>query len=408
MDNYVSVVNRALSQVKPSPSERQQLDSIVIEVRSLLNKSLLNNKVKADVVVGGSFARGTFLKGGHDVDFFIRFENKDGLAKFSEIVLSAFPKARKVMGSRTYFKVDFKGFEIELVPTLKISDPSDAENSMDASFFHIEYVNARLNDSMRDQVRLFKQFCKACGVYGAESHIGGFSGYVIELLVLHFKNFKEIIKFINIGSPSTFIDIEGYYESVDKALKALNVRKSITPLVIVDPVLPTRNASAGLTKNSFDRFILEARSFLRKPALSYFTVKERTVNDLVELAKKRGHPLHTHKFNVKDKPDVFLAKLGREIRKVKSELERNGFKVYDFGILDNGTVFFELVRDVLPLIKRVIGPPVTIDSKNFDAFIKNKAVNGPYVYNGRICFDVKRKETRAKPFLMRLLKEIKL
>jgi tRNA nucleotidyltransferase (CCA-adding enzyme) len=261
---------------------------------------------------------------------------------------------------------------------------------------------------LRNEVRLFKQFCKACGVYGAESHVGGFSGYIIELLILHFGSFKEIIKFLDIGSPSIFIDMEGYYDSVDKALNVLKVKKSITPLVIVDPVLPTRNAAAGLTNNSFSKLVLKAREFFRKPSPSFFKIKVKKKDDLVDLAKKRGHPLYTYGFKIDEKSDVFLAKLGREVRKVKAELERNDFQVYDYGVLDDGTVFFELVRDSLALTKRVLGPPVTIESKHFNAFIQRNAINGPYVYDGRLCFDVKRKYTRAKPFLMKLLKEIKI
>ena len=38
------------------------------------------------------------------------------------------------------------------------------------------------------------EFCKVAGVYGAESYIQGFSGYVLELLVINYKGFKGVIR----------------------------------------------------------------------------------------------------------------------------------------------------------------------------------------------------------------------
>ncbi|MBD3311976.1 hypothetical protein GF352_00770 [archaeon] len=404
--SFISVVNKVLSKVKPSPAERDRLSNIVRRVSSLIKDSLLNNGISAEVVPGGSFARGTFLHGAHDVDFFIRHKDPADLESFPRVVLDAFPEAVRVEGSRTYFRASHGDYELEFVPTLLIDDPSDALNSMDASFFHISYVNSRLDNALRDQVLLFKQFAKACGVYGAESHISGFSGYVIELLMLRFKRFKRFLEFLDQGNNELFLDLEGFYDSVSKAYTALKVNRSLTPVVVVDPVLPTRNAAAALSRESFDKFLLQARLFLRGPSESFFTVKEPLISDLTSLARDRGHPFFTYSFKVSGKRDVFFAKLARSLRLVKARLERHGFVVYDHGFLSDGTVYFELVRDVLPLTKRVIGPPVSIDSAHFNAFISRDAVNGPYVFNGRVCFDVAREHTRAKPLLLKLLKGI--
>jgi len=408
MSDFVTVINHVLPGIAPSFSERSRLNSLVVRVRSLVNKSLVHMGIRAEVVVGGSFARGTFLGSAHDIDFFVRFSNESEMKSFPKVILHAFPDAREVKGSRSYYKVDFNGFELEFIPTLLISDPVEAENSMDASFFHIDYVNARLNDALRNEVLLLKQFCKTVGVYGAESHVNGFSGYVLELLILHFGGFKNFLEFINDCKSQLFIDIEGFYDSVSKGLTAIKVNNSLTPVVIVDPVLPTRNAAAGLSRGSFDKFVLQARLFLMDPKQSFFRVKELTVSGLRDRAEDRGHPLFFHEFKIKGKPDVFFAKLGKALRNVKSELEREEFVVYDYGFLPDGVVFFELVREVLPLTRRVVGPPVTIDAEHLSSFVSKKAVFGPYVFDGRVCFDVNREFTRAKPLLLKLLRGISL
>ena len=123
MSDFITVINHVLPGIAPSFSERSRLDSLVVRVRSLINKSLVHKGIHAEVVVGGSFARGTFLINAHDIDFFIRFLNKCELKSFPEIILNAFSDAHEVKGSRSYYKIDFNGFELEFIPTLLINDP---------------------------------------------------------------------------------------------------------------------------------------------------------------------------------------------------------------------------------------------------------------------------------------------
>jgi tRNA nucleotidyltransferase (CCA-adding enzyme) len=47
---------------------------------------------------------------------------------------------------------------------------------------------------MLGEVRLLKKFMKGTGVYGAEIKIGGFSGYLCELLILKYRSFAQTIE----------------------------------------------------------------------------------------------------------------------------------------------------------------------------------------------------------------------
>ena len=405
---FIQVINHVLGEISPSLKERREAEATAYEVKMMILNSLKEEGIKGEVVFGGSFARRTYLHGIHDIDIFVRFKQQKDMDKFEKIVKNVFPDAEKIKGSRDYFNAKYKGIKFEFIPVLLVKSPMEAVNSMDASVFHVDYINSRLNDALRNEVFLLKQFCKGTGAYGAESHIGGFSGYVIELLILHFGSFKRFLEFINTSSGRIFIDMEGYYDSVSDGLRALKVNKLLTPMVIVDPVLPTRNAAAGLTRESFDRFVLQARLFLLNPRKSFFIVKKRTVGDLRELASLRGHHLFIHKFSGKGRKEVFLSKLKKELSKMKLFLEREEFSVYDYGVLEDGTAFFELEQAVLPRAKRVIGPPVTIDEEHFKSFIDKKAINGPYVLEGRVCFDVEREHHLAKPLVEKLFRKIKL
>ncbi len=401
----MEIIERVIDEITPQKEEVNKLNMIYTEVFSIINKNFLLNGINAQVVAGGSYARNTFLKNSHDIDIFVRLEKKD-INKFSKIILSCFPNAERLKGTREYFKIVYKGVEVEILPLLKIDDPTKSENNMDASYFHVDYLNARLNKKLRNEVRLLKQFCKANGVYGAESHIGGFSGYVIELIILKFKSFLKFLEYIEKLRGNMFLDLEGYYDTYEDAVEALNINEETTPVIVVDPVLPTRNAAGGIRKSTFEKFILCARLFLRKPSMKFFKIKEKTINDIKNLAEKRGHSIYTYKLEP-GKPDVFFAKLRKQLEIIKYKLEKEDFVVYDYGFLNDGTIYFEFEIDKLPPTKRVIGPPVNIEAKHFDAFLKKKFVHGPYVFNGFICVDVERKYTRVKNLLNELIKELK-
>ncbi len=404
--SLLSVVNRVLPEIKPTLNEHQELIIIAKRVINKLIKGFGDKGVNVEVIVGGSFARRTYLHGSHDIDLFVRFNNEEEMSVFNEVIKELFPKAELLKGSRGYYHFFVNNVEVQVIPTIKLIEPFSASNSMDVSYFHVQYLNSRLNDSLRDEVLLLKQFLKSCGVYGAESHIKGFSGYVTELLIIGFGGFKQLLEYVDSGVKSLFLDLGHYYDSPKKAITALKSNPLVNPVIIVDPVLPTRNAAASVSNYSWNKFVLTARLFLRNPSQSYFKIKEFTINDARDRAVIRGHHLFSKKFVINSKKDVFLAKLVSKLEQLKKVIELNGFNVYDYGYTDDNFVFFELEQASLPITKRVIGPPVTINSEHFNSFIKKEAVYGPYVFNNRVCFDVKREVTKARDLINKLLKDI--
>jgi tRNA nucleotidyltransferase (CCA-adding enzyme) len=91
----------------------------------------------------------------------------------------------------------------------KISKPKEAENITDLSYSHVNYIKKRIkNKKILDEIRIAKAFCYATNTYGAESYIGGFSGYAIELLVYHYGSFLKFIKAISkLDGKKEIIDI---------------------------------------------------------------------------------------------------------------------------------------------------------------------------------------------------------
>ncbi len=252
---YSQIRKEILEKIKPTPEEKKRAETIVKSQKERLEKLL-----KTDVVTGGSMAKGTWLKNNHDIDFFVVSPKPES------ITAKKLPFAQEVKGSRNYFQYEIDGFQIEVVPVKKIHSSKEIENVTDASPLHVKYTAEKLTS--QDDVRLAKQFCKAHRVYGAESYINGFSGHVLELVIIYYGSFLSFIKAAAHWQEPVIIDIEE-----KKTYSSINKSKLRSPLVIIDPVQPERNAAAALSKKSFDTFIKAAQKFLKKPSASAFTKK---------------------------------------------------------------------------------------------------------------------------------------
>jgi len=136
---------------------------------------------------------------------------------------------------------------------------SEVVNITDISPLHSKWVN-KFGKGLKDEIRLAKQFCKANKLYGAESHITGFSGYVLEILTIHYKGFKNLIKAITKWKPKVIIDTEKYHK---KPLFDLDKSKTHSPIIIIDPVQKSRNASAAVDIEKFNKLIQYSKEFLK-------------------------------------------------------------------------------------------------------------------------------------------------
>src|ERR1700737_2468589 len=74
-DSLGKVLKRAAKIVTPDPKELKKLEAVALNVSNRINEAL--NREAADprpeIVLGGSYARGTWLKGNHDIDFFLMY-----------------------------------------------------------------------------------------------------------------------------------------------------------------------------------------------------------------------------------------------------------------------------------------------------------------------------------------------
>lgn len=275
------ILAEIVHRVKPDEKIRAEVLSRVSLFLAKLNKNL--KKINAVAVLGGSYAKDTWLVGDYDVDVFVVFDKEfEGMSDVLEKSLKAWTPIR-LHGSRDYFQV--KGdINYEIVPVVKRKKGSVMQNSTDYSVDHVNWVN-REGRKVKDDIRLFKKFCKANGVYGAESYVRGISGHVADLLVIKCGGFMKLIKAASKWSGVEKVVLDPKNVHKGKALLVLNTSKTQGPLVLVDPMQPLRNAAAALSAEKFQSLISSSIAFLKAPDLSFFEDKK---TDLTALQKRSG------------------------------------------------------------------------------------------------------------------------
>ena len=379
---------KILEGIKPSPKEINEFRLQVKEFVKKLEKIVKSLKIKVDVFVGGSFAKGTVMKKDvYDADVFLRFDkrHKNDMQKLMEKILSEFSDKTKIHGSRDYFIIKMSNsFVIEVVPVLKIKSPREAENITDLSYFHVNYIRRKLSKKLLNETVLAKTFCHASGCYGAESYIKGFSGYGIELLINEYKSFSKFVREIskmNVNEKKV-IDTDKKFKNRQEILMNLNGAKLQSPIVLIDPTFKQRNALAALSKETFIKFQKYCKEFLKNPNERFFDKKESDFAKLAESAKKRKSDFTAIEIKTdRQEGDIAGSKLLKFYEHILEELEKSFVikkKEFDYENGKKAKCFFEAKSRKEILHKG----PKTNDEENVKNFRKKH--KNTFTKSGRI------------------------
>lgn len=397
------IFTSVLSRIKPGDVEKQKLkalaESIISRINAIGEKEGLNIK---GILVGSS-ARGTWLAGERDLDIFIMFppdvsreylEDK-GLYVARKIAQEA-QGCEERYAEHPYINAIFNGFEVDLVPAFSVQSAAEIKSAVDRTPFHNSYVLSRIK-GLEDEVLLLKQFMRGAGVYGSELKTHGFSGYLVELLVIHYGSFMEVLKAACNWKPGMTIDLEKHGSVAHK-----------DPLVVIDPTDPARNVAAALSLDNVCIFIDKACEFLEYHSENFFRLAVyRPLDDagFKSALNARGTTLIAIEFEAPDVvEDVLFPQLHKMEDSVREMLEGHDFTVYNSGIWADkkAMVVFELESGKLPAVKKHTGPQVWL-GEHARAF-KSKyrggnAFSNVYIRNGRYMVEIPRRYTEAKKLL---------
>jgi len=352
----------------------------------------------------GSAARGTWLAQDHDLDIFLGVPEKGDLGKAMELARLVAPEYEERYAEHPYVHARVDGFEVDLVPCYLVDDASRLRSAVDRTPFHTRYVVARIS-GLEDEVLLLKQFLKGIGVYGSELKTGGFSGYLAELLVIHYRSFAGVLRAASLWRPNTVLDLE------EKGRK-----RHDEPLTVVDPVDPNRNVAAALRLDKMLLFSAAARSFLSQPGLDFFFPPEyEPLSDEEVQARMdaRGTMPIILEFEAPDVvEDILYPQLRKAEESIRALLTRNGFFVLRsdvFAYLDMAVMLFEMEVWVQSRACCRLGPPVW-EAEHADRFLAAHPhpLSGPYIKEGRVVVEESRQHTTARDLLAAELEGLSL
>ncbi|MGB9838436.1 CCA tRNA nucleotidyltransferase [Methanothermobacter sp.] len=394
-----------LESIRPGREEYQRVMELSERLVECINGLAAGRGIDAEAFLVGSVAKGTWLSGGADIDIFIHFpldtpqdDLKEKGLKLGYMCIERFQgKAEERYASHPYVTGYIDGYEVDFVPCYRISNASELRSAVDRTILHTEYIQRNLKEEQMDEVLLLKQFMKSTGTYGSEFRVGGFAGYLAELLVLHYGDFEGVLKGALSWRPGYIIDIEGHGTGEDFQ----------EPLVVVDPVDSKRNVAAALTLQRMAEFVTAARNFLREPKPEYFQKPHHTSDpgEILEIIEKRGSKIILVSTGVPDVPaDALYPQLRKTLDSIVRNLKDEGFSVLgaDYWSDESRTALMLIEMEVwmLPSYRKRYGPPVW-SRWHSDRFTERH--ERAWVEGSRLVVESPRKDGNAVDYIKNLL-----
>ncbi len=372
---------KVLKEIRPTSFQIKILEKFSSIIKKKLNYCMKKNNIEGLVEEVGSYAKGTLLNDKWELDIFVLLKNKNDIwinnngKDFLLSCLNDFPTIIKY-SQHPYVTVSYMGLEADVVPTVYVEKPRKKGMGVERTPFHTKYINSKLNNCQKDDVRLLKSFFKGLSIYGAESHIEGFSGYLSELLIAYYGSFFETLKHISDWKDMVYIDIEG---NGDK--ETLIKKYPQSKLIVVDPIDPYRNVAAAVSQRSISTLILASKLFLKKPSMAFFHKFSYNIRSNIDapLLLTLGHGNY---YNYP--PTDIWGKLKKITENLEIKINELGVGIIKSSYFTNESnliaIGFLIDRDTLPKADIMEGPNVYDDINSISSFIKKRLDEGGIVY----------------------------
>jgi len=399
-----SVTSQALRYCQPSAKEVEKLTTITNQVLELVRKypsPLIN-----EVVAGGSFAKGTWIKDDADLDIFVKIDPSIDKVEFEKlgrkIGLQSLKKYKTQMrySEHPYVEAFVRNIRVNIVPCYDV-ERGKWRSAADRSPFHTEYIKNNLDARKQQEVRLLKKFLKSVGIYGAQIAKSGLSGYVTEILILKYGSFISTLHAIaDIDSERQIISICEVDNDVLKTFQS--------SIIIIDPIDPRRNLGSAISAESLGKFILASRSFINRPSLDFFAQEKNR--------KPKSPKLNSNLLIIEFKyeprsPDIIWGQLKKTLNSISKQLRLAHFNVIRSTCTTDEKGFaalvFMLQSVTLPSYIERIGPEV-FRRKESAKFISKNAKESLLFWTNRemrIVGLFNTKITNAKDYVHSLLSE---
>jgi len=412
------ILSEVLKKTTPSPEEKKHILALAKKLKQRVEETARDVGLDLKVRVEGSIAKNTWLRESPDIDIFMQVPPTEPREAFRTTYLDIAKEATKGakqierFAEHPYLEAILDGTIVNIVPCYRVKK-GGWKSATDRTPFHTDYVKPLLDEKLCGEIRLLKHFMKGIGVYGAEIKVGGFSGYLCELLVLFYSSFLQVLKAASNWKARICIDLEGYYKGRERELKLLFEE----PLVIVDPVDKGRNAASAVRQERLDEFVAASRVLMNKPSARFFYPSETDSfksEKLLQTMRNRGSSLVFIQFwRVKAVPDILWGQLYKSQRSLRKLAKQYDFRVIRDAVWSDekslNIFLLEVEYRRLPSLKKHLGPPLEKREESEKFLQKHldsvRTFAGPYVEGGRWVVEIARKYTDVVELLEDKLKD---
>ncbi|MDH5447654.1 MAG: CCA tRNA nucleotidyltransferase [Candidatus Bathyarchaeota archaeon] len=412
------LLSKVLKKTTPSLEEKKHILALAKELKQKVEAAAQKARVDVEVHVEGSIAKNTWLRESPDIDIFMRVPPTVPRKAFGTLYLDIAKEATagaeqiERFAEHPYLEAILDETRINIVPCYRV-EKGKWKSAADRTPFHTDYMKPLLNEKLCGEIRLLKRFMTGIGVYGAEIKVGGFSGYLCELLVLFYDSFLQVLKAASNWKPRPLIDLEGYYEERERELKLIFEE----PLVIVDPVDKGRNVASAVRQERLDEFVAASRALLDKPSTEFFYPSETkpfNSEELLQAVRNRGSSLVFIRLGrVKTVPDILWGQLYKSQRSLRKLVKRYDFRVIRDAVWSDekslNVFLLEVEHRCLPPLKKHLGPP--LEKKNeCERFLQKhtgslRTLSGPRIEEKRWVVEITREYTNVVELLGDKLKD---
>lgn len=308
----MSSIEKIMEEVLPSQSEESSMEKIMEEVLRGVKEVGDKYQEVVGVELGGSVAKGTWLVGKSDIDVFVKFDKntptKDFVKKSLEIGFEALKEYDPYTkyAQHPYVVAKTRGVVLNVVPCYSVS-LGEWQSAADRSPHHTIHIKSVLSREMKNEVRILKKFLMLRDLYGSQTEIQGFSGYVSEVLVSKYGSFENVIEKMSRVRK---------YEVLGNGVASLD-----TLITISDPIDSNRNLAAAISARSMGRFVLECKRFRNTPSITTFYPTTSRVDDYYDRVV-------CVVFSYQDKDlDILWAQSKSAAATIGQVLDRSGFTV---------------------------------------------------------------------------------
>jgi len=360
MSPLATVLKQATKRVAPSPAETAKISGLARRLLKRTRRTAERFPEVRGVLMGGSFAKGTWLPKHVDLDIFVKIDPAAPVERFEKVGLDigssatrGYPMGKKY-AQHPYTEATVEGVRVNIVPCFAVK-VGEWRSAADRSPYHVELVEG-LPEERKNQIRLLKLFMNGVGVYGAEIQQQGFSGYVAEVLVIEHGSFESVVRW--------FADY--------------NMPASGRIFSLPDPVDEGRDLGIAVSGDSLGRLVLACREFLRRPSLAYFGEMKGRVHTSLDESVYAILFSHTRMSE-----DTLWGELRKTLKHVVRHLEVRGFAIAramaaSDNISKSAILLIPEFTD-LPAIEQRVGP--TVDRrKDVEAFVSTNSKQSRLVW----------------------------